>query len=117
MYAVTLDSFEVDGKMLRIPGIRDRGYVQIGDVSIKISPFFLYFDFMSLIYLKKTSVGVLYRGTNTTELKINLKDNDSTELYIIVENMGRLNFGDDLLDSKVTFFKNILVKYKCKDIR
>ncbi len=57
-------------------------------------------------------MGVLYRGTNTTELKINLKDNDSTELYIIVENMGRLNFGDDLLDSKVTFFKNILVKYK-----
>jgi hypothetical protein len=46
-------------------------------------------------------VGVLYRGTNTTELKIDLKDNDSTQLYIIVENMGRLNFGDDLLDSKV----------------
>ena len=43
-------------------------------------------------------MGVLYRGTNTTVLKINLKDNDSTELYIIVENMGRLNFGDDLLD-------------------
>ena len=52
-------------------------------------------------YYYKTSVGVLYRGTNTTELTIDLKDNDSTELYIIVENMGRLNFGDDLLDSKV----------------
>ena len=102
MYSVTLDSFEVDGKVLRIPGIRDRGYVQIGDVSIKISPFFLYFDLMSLfVVIYKTSVGVLYRGTNTTELTIDLKDNDSTELYIIVENMGRLNFGDNLLDSKV----------------
>jgi hypothetical protein len=49
----------------------------------------------------KTSVGVLYRGTNTTELTIDLKDNDSTQIYIIVENMGRLNFGDNLLDSKV----------------
>ena len=103
MYAVTLDSFEVDGKVLRIPGIRDRGYVQIGDVN-NHSSFFINsnFDLMSFFYYK-TSVGVLYRGTNTTELNIDLKDNDSTQLYIIVENMGRLNFGDDLLDSKVTF--------------
>jgi hypothetical protein len=41
MYAVTLDSFEVDGKVLRIPGIRDRGYVQIGDVNNHQSSFFL----------------------------------------------------------------------------
>ena len=43
---------------------------------------------------------MLYR-TGQTSLKINLKNNKNTTLYIIVENMGRLNFGNDLLDSKV----------------
>ena len=47
-------------------------------------------------------MGVLYRN-NATDLQISLKDNDSNLLYIIVENMGRFNFGDDLLDSKVKF--------------
>jgi hypothetical protein len=46
MYATTLDAFEVDGKVLSIPGIRDRGYVQIGDVSIKILLFFLNHHFI-----------------------------------------------------------------------
>ena len=32
LYATTLDDPNVDGKILSIPGIRDRGYVQIGDV-------------------------------------------------------------------------------------
>ena len=104
-------AFEVDGKVLSIPGIRDRGYVQIGDVNIKkFSSFFYYYNYKDLIYFlkykKKVSVGVLYREGKQTELKISLKDNASLDLYIIVENMGRLNFGDDYLDSKV----NLLTK-------
>ena len=54
------------------------------------------------LHIKKNSVGILYR-TNQTDLKIQLKDNKSNQLNIIVENMGRLNFGDDLLDTKVAF--------------
>jgi hypothetical protein len=30
-----------------------------------------------------------------------LPNNNNRTLYIIVENMGRLNFGNDLLDAKV----------------
>jgi hypothetical protein len=45
-----------------------------------------------------------------TELKIDLKNNKENRLFIIVENMGRLNFGDDLLDPKVSFY--YLKKYK-----
>lgn len=83
MYSTVLDDPNVDGKVLSIPGIRDRAYVQIG------SQF----------------VGVIYR-VNVTELKINLKNNQDRSLFIIVENMGRLNFGNDLLDTKV--FKCLL---------
>jgi hypothetical protein len=32
LYKTTLDDPNVDGKILSIEGIRDRGYVQIGDV-------------------------------------------------------------------------------------
>jgi hypothetical protein len=35
LYKTTLDDPNVDGKILSIEGIRDRGYVQIGDVSRK----------------------------------------------------------------------------------
>lgn len=86
MYSTVLNDSNVDGKILSVPGIRDRGYVQIG------SQF----------------AGVLYR-VNSTELKINLKNNQDRSLFIIVENMGRLNFGNNLLDAKVKiihfFFK------------
>jgi len=63
---------------LSILGIRDRAYVQIGF----------------------TFIGVLDR-VNGTELKINLKNNQDPILMIIVENTGRLCYGDNLLDSKV----------------
>ena len=32
MYFTTLDDSNVDGKLLSVPGIKDRGYVQIGTV-------------------------------------------------------------------------------------
>ena len=60
-----------------MPKLHDRAYIQIG--------------------LK--SVGVLYRG-GKNNLKINSPNNTNTSLFIIVENMGRLNYGDDLLDNK-----------------
>lgn len=82
MYYANLDDPNVDGKIISILGIRDRAYVQIG----------------------YTLVGVLDR-VNKTELKINLKDNQDPTLIIIVENTGRLCYGDDLLDSKVSKFK------------
>ncbi len=78
MYFATLEDPNVDGKVLSIPGLRDRAYIQIGNVL----------------------VGVLDR-TNRTELKINLPNNDDISLAILVENTGRLCYGDDLLDSKV----------------
>jgi len=77
LYTTTLSNPNVFGKVLSVPGIRDRGYVQIGPAS----------------------VGYLARGTHTN-LKINLQNNTNTTLYIIVENMGRLNFGNDLRDLK-----------------
>ena len=73
-----MDDPNVDGKILSIPGIRDRAYIQIGNEFI----------------------GFIYR-VNATELKISLKNNTERSLFIIVENMGRLNFGNNLLDSKV----------------
>ena len=36
MYSTTLDDPNVDGMVLSIPGIRDRGYVQIGSVYYKM---------------------------------------------------------------------------------
>ena len=73
-----MDDTDVDQKVLSILGIRDRAYIQLGSVFL----------------------GVLYRATRTS-LKIDLKDNKDKHLYIIVENMGRLNFGFDMLDAKV----------------
>jgi beta-galactosidase len=84
MYSTQLDTLDVDNKVLSIPGIRDRGYIQIGN----------------------RSVGVLYRKGQTS-IKINLKNNQNNTLYIIVENMGRLNFGNPkeiYLDAKVIPF-------------
>lgn len=78
LYSTVLDDPNIDGKILSIPGIRDRGYIQIGS----------------------EYVGLVYR-INSTDLKINLKNNKERSLFIIVENMGRLNFGNDMLDSKV----------------
>ncbi|RNA22068.1 Beta-galactosidase [Brachionus plicatilis] len=77
MYRTTLDDPNVDGKILSVKGIRDRGYVMIGS----------------------TLVGVVYRA-GLTEFKINLQNNKNKTLTIVVENMGRLNFGNNLLDTK-----------------
>ena len=81
MYSTTLDDPNVDGMVLSIPGIRDRAYVQIGSAS----------------------VGVLYRILRHS-ITIHLPSNQNRTLFVIVENMGRLNFGNDLLDAKVAFF-------------
>ena len=86
--------------VLSIPGIRDRGYVQIGSVWD-----FAWFLGLALLKLKKkyflkASIGVLYRILKHS-IRINLPNNNNRTLYIIVENMGRLNFGNDLLDAKV----------------
>lgn len=77
LYSTTLDDVDVFNKVLSVPGIRDRGYVQIGSAS----------------------VGVVYRNL-PTKLTIKLNNNKNNTLYIIVENMGRLNFGNNLLDIK-----------------
>jgi beta-galactosidase len=76
-YSTILDDPNVDGQILSIDGLRDRAYVQIGAASL----------------------GFLYRVSRTS-LKIDLKSNRNRTLYIIVENMGRLNFGNNLLDAK-----------------
>lgn len=51
---------------------------------------------------KKTPVGILMRGRNTNII-IDLEDNTDQNLHILVENMGRLNFGGktSMLDTKV----------------
>jgi hypothetical protein len=61
-------------------------------------------------------VGVLYRE-NQANLKINLPNNQNDTLYIIVENMGRLNFGNDTLDSKVCYFFYAIFFYLIKKLR
>lgn len=86
LYFTKLEDTNVDGKVLSIPGLRDRAYIQIGNVL----------------------VGVLDR-TKSTELKINLPDNEDLALVILVENTGRLCYGDDLLDSKVLISLNQLM--------
>lgn len=40
LYTTTLDDPNVDGKLLTIPGIRDRGYVQIGPVNAVLNSFY-----------------------------------------------------------------------------
>jgi hypothetical protein len=48
------------------------------------------------------SIGIAYRA-NSSSLKLTIQapGNQETHLNIIVENMGRLNFGGNLLDTKV----------------
>ena len=56
----------------------------------------------------------MYREKDKS-LKINLPNNEARNLYIFVENMGRLNFGNDYLDAKVIwYFKlpNKLIYFK-----
>lgn len=81
LYQTKLTTPNVNGRVLSIPKLHDRAYIQIGN----------------------SHVGVLYRMGDLS-LKINLPDNRNDTLYIIVENMGRLNFGDDMLDAKVKIF-------------
>ena len=69
---------DVDGKILSIPGIRDRAYISIG----------------------YNYIGVLDRN-GQTGLKISLKNNTALFLYVIVENMGRVSYGNDMRDPKV----------------
>jgi hypothetical protein len=48
MYTTTLDNPNVDGMVLSIPGIRDRGYVQIGSVGkfLFVSQFKIFLIFL-----------------------------------------------------------------------
>ena len=78
MYTTLLENFNSTVN-LSIPGIRDRGYVLI----------------------EKNLVGVLDR-TSQTSVTIDLTNIQNPSLHIIVENMGRLNYGGDMLDTKVS---------------
>ena len=78
LYATRLSDPNVNGKVLSIPGIRDRAYIQIGNAF----------------------VGTVERIRE--KLTIELPSNKDTSLRILVENSGRLNFGY-LLDSKVFY--------------
>ena len=89
MYSTNLPSSNVNKKVLSIPGIRDRAYIQIGN----------------------KFVGVLDRTKE--KLTIDLVNNTFVNLRILVENIGRLNYGNNLLDIKgiisdVTFDGKIL---------
>ncbi len=77
MYSANLPTSNVNKKVLSIPGIRDRAYIQIGN----------------------KFVGVLDRLKE--KLTINLVNNTFVDLRILVENSGRLNYGNNLLDTKV----------------
>ncbi|CAF0778296.1 unnamed protein product [Rotaria sordida] len=79
VYSTILNNPEVQGKVLDLSGIRDRAYVLLGEKSI----------------------GIAYRA-NSSSLKLTIQapGNRETHLNIIVENMGRLNYGDNLLDTK-----------------
>jgi hypothetical protein len=79
MYTTRLSDPNVNGKVLSIPGIRDRAYIQIGN----------------------KFVGTVERVRE--KLTIESPNNEDTSLRILVENSGRLNFGY-LLDAKVFHF-------------
>ena len=62
LYKTTLDDANVDGKLLKIEGIRDRGYVQIGEVKILfVYAYFYKMDFfeMKQIEMKNSVPSVL----------------------------------------------------------
>jgi hypothetical protein len=77
LYMTKLKDLDINGKILSIPNLHDRAYVQVGS----------------------RSVGVLYRN-GVTSLVIDLPDNKNDTLYVFVENMGRINYGDEALDNK-----------------
>ncbi|CAM2701582.1 unnamed protein product [Rotaria socialis] len=85
VYSTILNNPEVQGKVLDLSGVRDRAYVLLGEKSI----------------------GIAYRA-NSSSLKLTIQapGNRETHLNIIVENMGRLNYGGDLFDTK-GFVNNI----------
>jgi hypothetical protein len=91
MYTTLLENFNSTVN-LSIPGIRDRGYVLI----------------------EKNLVGVLDR-TSQTSVIIDLTNIQNPSLHIIVENMGRLNYGGDMLDTKVSDISS-LKKFYLKSI-
>lgn len=53
-------------------------------------------------------MGILHRDLDT-QLTINLENNQDENLHILVENMGRMNGGFDMLDTKVSLL-NVLPK-------
>ncbi|UJR28384.1 hypothetical protein I4U23_009625 [Adineta vaga] len=95
VYSTVLSNPEVQGKILDLSGIRDRAYVLLGEKSI----------------------GTAYRANSSSlKLKIQAPGNRETNLNIIVENMGRLNFGGFLLDTKgfvsnITLNEQILINW------
>jgi hypothetical protein len=79
VYSTVLNDPEVQGKVLDLSGVHDYAYVLLGEKSI----------------------GSAYRG-NSSSLKLTIQapGNRETQLNIIVENMGRLNYGGNLFDTK-----------------
>jgi hypothetical protein len=85
VYSTVLNDPEVQGKVLDLSGVRDYAYVLLGE----------------------NSIGSAYRGNSSSfKLTIQAPGNRETHLNIIVENMGRLNYGGNLFDTK-GFVNNI----------
>ncbi|CAF2568611.1 unnamed protein product [Rotaria sp. Silwood2] len=95
VYSTILNNPEVQGKVLDLSGIRDRAYVLLGEKSI----------------------GIAYRANSSSlNLTIQAPGNRETHLNIIIENMGRLNYGGNLFDTKglvknITLNGQILVNW------
>lgn len=53
----------------------------------------------AMVYLNGSYVGVIYRNDQKKEIKLNLSGDENT-LDILVENMGRVNYGEFLKDFK-----------------
>lgn len=79
VYSTILDDPEVQGKVLDLSGVHDYAFVLLGEKAI----------------------GSAYRG-NSSSLKFTIQapGNREKQLNIIVENMGRLNYGGNLFDTK-----------------
>lgn len=65
-------------------------------------------NILTLLNLKEL-LGIVDRTTQTN-LTINLTNIKNAYLHIIVENMGRLNYGSNMLDKKVSNFFYWMIK-------
>lgn len=76
VYTTTVTFRTTDPVVLNVPGLRDRGYV----------------------YINNTLQGILSRSENIYSLPIMIKPNQN--ITILVENQGRICFGNDINDRK-----------------